>query len=255
MNFFTKFISHLFGKFAYLRLGFVSRFLILIFAKIFKVNLDESEKSISEFDSFGEFFIRKLKGGIRPIGLSPLHPCDSTISTFGKINDRLLIQAKGKKYKLDELLNNKNANYSFYITYYLSPKDYHRVHSPISGYIKRATIIPGGLLPVNFPTVNLINNLFVRNERLIVEIDGDEKVCVVFVGATNVGSIHVGFDKSLVTNKSIKNVLSKNYDVEISAGDELGYFSLGSTVIVLYEKSHFPNLTSQSVLVNTSISS
>ena len=239
-----KLLSHLLGKIASLRLGTLSSLIIKCYVKIFKIDLSISLHKISEFKSLQEFFVRKLRPELRPVGIYPLHPCDSSITNFGRIKEGLLFQAKGKTFDLKKLLD-RTDKFSYFITYYLSPRDCHRVFSPVTGVIRRVTIIPGSLWPVNSPSIKFVKDLFIRNERLIVDIECEDssKVSVIFIGATNVGSIRVSFDQSVVTNLDFlnKDKKIKEYDLKISAGDELGMFSLGSTVIVLYNRE-FQNL-------------
>lgn len=230
---FLKFASHIVGKMAHLELGLFSRLSNYLFVKFFKVNMSEAEKELNSYKSLGQLFVRKLKPSAREVQTPPLHPCDSVITTFGKIHGSTIIQAKGISYSLEKFLNSKDyLCYRYFITYYLSPRDYHRVHSPVDGVIKRVYKISGQLWPVNGSMVKLKKDLFIVNERLIVEIEttDSKKVCVVFVGATNVGCIKVSFDSEFVCG-------SKNYNLNINAGDELGVFSLGSTVVVLYPES------------------
>ena len=215
-------------------MGVFSNAGIFLFAKIFRINTSEAEKELFEYQSIGEFFVRKLKPNLRPIEKPPLHPCDSKITTYGSILNSTLIAAKGMEYSVNKLLNTDTNYYSYFITYYLSPKDYHRVHCPVDGIIKKATTIPGQLWPVNKISTKLIKNLFIINARLIIEIETKEnkQVCVVLIGATNVGAIKAAFDNDLNINKP----MVKNYNLNTNAGDELGMFNLGSTVVVLYSE-------------------
>ena len=245
---FLKFVSHIVGKMAHLELGLFSRLVNYLFVKCFSLNMSEAEKDLEEYKSLGQLFVRKLKPNVRKIQTPPLHTCDSTITTFGAINDKTLIQAKGISYSLEKFLNSKDYScYKYFITYYLSPRDYHRVHSPVDGIIKKVYKISGQLWPVNNWMVSLKKDLFTKNERLIVEIETTEskKVCVVFVGATNVGCIKVSFDGEFTTG-------SKNYNLSIKAGEELGMFSLGSTVVVLYSEN-IDGIQSGYVRCNTSL--
>ena len=245
---FLKFVSHIVGKTAHLELGLFSRLANYLFVKCFNLNMSEAEKDLKEYKSLGQLFVRKLKPNVREVQIPPLHPCDSTITTFGAINNKTLIQAKGISYSLEKFLNSKDCSYyRYFITYYLSPRDYHRVHSPVDGVIKKVYKISGQLWPVNNWMVSLKKDLFAINERLIIEIETIEykKVCVVFVGATNVGCIKVSFGGGFTT-------VPKNYNLNIKAGEELGMFSLGSTVVVLYPEG-IDDIQSGYVRCNTSL--
>ncbi|WP_413287532.1 archaetidylserine decarboxylase [Bdellovibrio sp. HCB337] len=216
---------------------------IRIFAKIFNIDLNEAEKPVSEYPSIGEFFVRKLKPGIRPIAqTAAVHPTDSQISQNGRIRGGQLIQAKGREYHVQDLLANPEAaktyNNGYFITYYLCPTDYHRVHSPVSGLITKVTHVPGELWPVNKWSVENVHDLFSVNERIIVEIASDYgPVAVVFVGATNVGQIVLSFDESFRGNQltlSKTRVVEYKTPIPVERGQELGMFRMGSTIVMVY---------------------
>lgn len=242
--------------------------LIHLFAKIYHINLDEAEKPIANYRSIGDFFVRKLKEGMRPLGVSPyVHPADSTMTARGVIHQNQLIQAKGKTYSLKRFLGVSSVEeweYGFYITYYLCPTDYHRVHSPIDGWVKEVRYIPGQLWPVNDWSVTHIDGLFLKNERVVVEIISSKgPMAVVFVGATNVGSIRLSIESSLRTNHSHKrSPQTWSYSeklLPVQKGQELGMFCMGSTVIIVAPPGWqelgplVQNQTPQSVKVRSSI--
>ena len=132
-----------------------------------------------------------------------------------------------------------------YLTYYLCPRDYHRVHSPVSGKILSCTHVPGKLWPVNPWSVENITQLFAINERTLTLIETDRGlVMVVMVGATNVGKMTMSFDREIVTNAShFRSLNTKEYHptIDVEKGQELGIFNMGSTVIVLTTPSFFAN--------------
>ncbi len=219
-----------------------AHFSIKNFAKYYKINLSEAEKPISEYASIGDFFIRKLKPDARPVAEAPvLHPADSKLTQFENITDNSLVQAKGWKYSLAQFTQDEKANEKWsngmFLTYYLCPTDYHRVHSPVSGVIKKARLIPGELWPVNHWSTTHIENLFAINERLLVEIETQwGLVGVMFVGATNVGHICLSFDQTLQGNQGQTQVEEREYNLPIEKGQELGMFRMGSTVVMLYSE-------------------
>jgi phosphatidylserine decarboxylase len=219
-------------------------FLIRLFAGVYKINTDEAELRIESYKSIGDFFIRKLKQGARPLGFAKyIHPADSTITARGEISQQIvnsILQAKGRVYKLSDLLQENQVDRwrgGTYVTYYLCPTDYHRVHSPVNGIIKEVRYQPGQLWPVNAWSVANIENLFAVNERVIVEIETEDgPLALVFVGATNVGSIRLTCEPTLRTNHTHHRKAGKITYVQpipIKKGEELGYFSMGSTVIVI----------------------
>lgn len=240
-------LSYLVGKLVHIRWPKpMAQVLVGIFAKHYKINLSEAEKKLSHYRSIGEFFIRKIKMELRPLGEGAiLHPADALITEIQQIRSGELIQAKGIHYSLAELLADSKKAQSYegglFATYYLCPTDYHRVHSPVSGQILSAKHIPGNLWPVNEWSTRRIPSLFAINERVVVEIASDYgPIQVILVGATNVGKISLSFDKEILTNQShVRPLVEKKYvpSVPIKKGDELGIFHMGSTVIVIFPPS------------------
>jgi phosphatidylserine decarboxylase len=235
-------ISFIFGKLMYLSPPQpLRKWSILFFANIFGIEIADSEKSIGEYLSIGDFFTRKLKLGLRPIAETQyVHPADSELTMRGRVLGDQILQAKGMPYKLSDFLQFTSVESwqkGFFLTYYLCPKDYHRVHSPVKGKIKEVRYVPGELWPVNQQSVLSVKNLFNRNERVIVDIETENGLlCVVFVGATNVGSILLSFENSLRTNnthvRSFKKITYVN-PIPVEKGEELGMFAMGSTVIIV----------------------
>lgn len=225
--------------------GPLARWTIKTFGKYYQINFEEAEKPLDQYHSIGDFFVRRLKEGVRPLAASPiLHPADSVIAQIGTIVSGKCIQAKGKTYDVAGLCGDpelgKQYEGGLFVTYYLCPTDYHRVHSPVDGKLVRAHHIPGHLWPVNEWSANNIENLFAVNERVILEIETRLGKCLlVFVGATNVGQIRLSFDPEIVTNKFLKQEnLERHYSppIEITKGQELGAFYMGSTVVMIYPK-------------------
>lgn len=236
-------ISFVAGKAMHIQFPpWLSHRLISLFAKIYHINLDETEKPIAAYKSIGDFFTRRLNEGVRPLGDALyVHPADSTITARGVIKQNQLIQAKGKVYSLKNFLGVSSVepwDNGFYITYYLCPTDYHRVHSPIEGWVKEIRYIPGQLWPVNDWSVTNIDELFLKNERVVVEIESSKgPLAVVFVGATNVGSIRLSIEASLRTNHTHKRLPQTwsypEKSLPIQKGQEIGMFCMGSTVIIV----------------------
>ncbi len=257
-------LSYIVGKFVHLKLpAFLNTWIIATFAKAYHINLSEAELPLEAYPSLGEFFIRKLKPGIRPVGSTwALHPADSVITQAATMSEGKLIQAKGKTYSVEQFTSDPDAKTKWdqgtFLTYYLCPTDYHRVHSPVTGTIKKVVHIPGALWPVNSWSTSTINELFSINERMFVEIETDRGlVGVMFVAATNVGQIILSFDSKIVGNqfKTTKPV-ETFYDLKIKKGDELGAFRMGSTIVMLYAKGVLPSgvvekFVNQSAKVNS----
>ncbi|MEK7484734.1 MAG: archaetidylserine decarboxylase, partial [Planctomycetota bacterium] len=157
-------------------------FIFHIYIWWYKVDIQDVEQPLSSFRNVNQFFIRKLKPETRPFPSDPQtlgSPVEGFVSCFGPINqEHQLLQAKGKSYSLTDLLDNpfKASQYQqgFYLTIYLSPKDYHRIHTPVESQISFFQYIPGTLFPVNSLAVHSIENLFPRNERLVTYLSTTE---------------------------------------------------------------------------------
>ncbi len=225
---------------------------IEIFSKAFGVNLNDAiHPDPSHYKTFNAFFTRQLKPELRPVANTQLvSPVDGTISQFGPIKDALLIQAKGVNYSLNTLLGctieqAKQFEGGEFITIYLSPKDYHRIHMPCTGSLLEQIHIPGRLFSVAKHTVNTIKGIFARNERVVATFDTDYgPMAMVLVGAINVAAIETVWS-GLVTPPKGKSISTKNYEQEsisLAKADEMGRFNMGSTVILVFTKDA-PKLT------------
>ena len=211
------------------------------FIKQYQVNLLEAEiENIEDFISFNDFFTRAIKPSLRPISESDIiSPVDGVVSQAGKIDDSQIVQAKGRKYSVAALIVDdsfkeiQNGNFA---TIYLSPKDYHRIHMPCDGNLISMKYIPGDLFSVNQNTVDNIDGVFARNERLVCLFETDFGVMVfVLVGAIFVGSMQTSWE-GLITppySKAVKNYDYKDHQIKLLKGEELGRFNMGSTVIML----------------------
>ena len=235
-------ISRAFGGLAGLRRPrWFARALKLWFARRFELDLGEAEKPIEEYDCLLAMFTRRLRDGSRTVDEGPrvlVNPVDANVGAFGRIEGSTLLQAKGMEYGLEALLGSPERARAFengsYATLYLSPKDYHRIHSPVGGEVVETLYEPGTLWPVNPPAVARIPQLFAVNERVSTLIEGEAgAVAVVMVGATNVGHIRLSYD-SLESNQGSPRV-HRRHDpaLPIARADELGTFMLGSTVVLL----------------------
>ncbi len=223
-----------------------SRVAIPWYANHFKIDLDQAEKPLEQYQTLVEFFTRRLKQGLRPIAPGAgvvVSPVDGRVSASGKITRGRLWQVKGREYSLLDLVGGDREAAERYldgefVTIYLSPQDYHRIHVPLGGRIVSATYVPGALFPVNPFAVRNVSNLFARNERLITYLETSAGlVGLVKVGATIVGSVRVVYG-DFTTNVAGGRPYSKDIDFprRLAKGDEIGRFEFGSTVILLFEK-------------------
>ena len=218
------------------------------FARAVGANLDEAELDLAAYESLGDFFARKLRPGVRtldPARNAVIMPCDGVLAARGTAVDGALIQAKGKTYQLDELLANsalaKRLRGGEYATIYLSPRDYHRVHSPVEATLVAYEYLPGSLWPVNPRVADRRERLLSRNERVVIELDAGRfgHVAVVMVGASGVGNIrlaHASNDSvAWRSNGERRRIELQSGVPPIERGDELGAFRLGSTVVAVFE--------------------
>ncbi len=225
--------------------------LIRGFVRLFRVDLSELDVRVPDgFASFNDFFIRELEAGARPIadGANALiSPVDGTISEAGEITSGRLLQAKGRYYSLRDLLATDVADAADYdggrfATIYLAPYNYHRVHAPLDGHLRAARYVPGDLFSVNSATAAQVPNLFARNERLICHFHSDiGPFVVVFVGALNVGSISTPWSGEIRPRKTgvVEEIDLGQHgaDTSVRKGDLLGWFNMGSTVILLLPRA------------------
>ena len=220
-------------------------FLITRFVSIYKVDIEEVKLKVpDDFASFNEFFVRELQDGAREIDDNPdsiVSPVDGTVSVAERIRENILIQAKGIDYSLGDLIATDLEQADAYIngsfaTIYLAPYNYHRVHIPFDGELLAARYVPGDLFSVNQATVARVDGLFRRNERLVMHFKtAFGPAVVIFVGALNVGSISTPWSGELRPRKAgVVDVLDlAKAPRKLSKGDLLGWFNMGSTVIVL----------------------
>ncbi len=227
--------------------GPIMRLGIRTFARSFGVDASESEQPIESYPTFTGFFTRRLKAGARPIspGDLPVSPVDGTVGESGTITAGRMVQAKGKEYTVAELLGGPDADAlakvyegGTFVTIYLAPYNYHRIHAPLGGAIRGYTVVPGNLWPVNAEGVQNIEKLFCVNERLTTYIDSPRGPCaVVKVGATNVGRIRALY-ADVVTNATATRLVQRETlktPVQVERGGELAMFEMGSTVVLLFQ--------------------
>lgn len=213
-----------------------SRFFIPSFARLYQINENEMEKSLKEYSTLHDFFTRKLKMGARMPDQNPQavsSPVDAVIEDIGIIEPSHIITVKGKDYSIKEMLgdNEKIEKYSggHYMIFYLSPSHYHRIHSPVSGKVIDQWTLGGKSYPVNKYGLKYGKDSLSKNYRKITEVklDSGGFISIVKVGAMFVNSIEVIHEG----DKLVK-------------GNEMAYFSFGSTVVLLFEKNSFQPLSS-----------
>lgn len=218
------------------------------FIKQYRIETAEAEFPMEKYPTMGEFFVRRLKPDARPIASSSLvSPVDGTLTQAGRFkgSNAVLTQIKGLDYSLHDLTgpgwNLEEYLQGGFLTIYLAPYNYHRIHAPIEGRVTGVSYTPGALWPVNTWSVTHIPGLFVVNERITVELSGPAgKALVVMVGATNVGRITLDFHSGMEGNKLPRPKASHWTPLEpihLAKGEGLGCFELGSTVVLILSKT------------------
>ena len=239
----TTLVFHL----ARIRTKPVKDFLIRRFVSMYKVDVGEAALPVPDsYASFNDFFTRQLVDGARPIDNAAqaiISPVDGTVSAAGNIDSDMVLQAKGKYYSLSDLLMTDVADAErfsngAFATLYLAPYNYHRFHCPLNGRLVAARYVPGALYSVNAATVSLMPNLFTQNERLICHFKSNAgPFILIFVGALHVGSISTPWSGQIRPRRNGVvqdiDILQTEMPTKVAKGDLLGWFNMGSTVILL----------------------
>lgn len=232
------------GRIASARAGKLTTALIHRFVARYGVDMSEAANpEIASYTSFNDFFTRALREGARPLARAELIcPVDGAISQFGPIAHDQVFQAKGHNYSTTALLGGDaqlaaQFDHGHFATLYLSPRDYHRIHMPCEGRLRRMVYVPGDLFSVNPTTARGVPGLFARNERVVCIFDSaNGPFALVLVGATIVGSMATVWH-GLVNPPRPGAVRTWDYadqDITLQQGDEMGRFLLGSTVVMLF---------------------
>ena len=239
-------LTALAGKLANARAGSWTTAVIRWFVQRYQVNMAEAANpDIASYASFNEFFTRPLKDGARPLAQADwVCPVDGAISQFGRIDKDQIYQAKGHTFTTTALVGGDAAlaaqfQDGHFANLYLSPKDYHRIHMPCDGVLRRMIYVPGELFSVNPTTARGIPGLFARNERVVCVFETAHGPFVqVLVGATIVGSMATVWHGQ-VNPPRVGRLWEKHYEgnaVRLAQGAEMGRFLLGSTVVMLFPK-------------------
>lgn len=255
----TNLISQYFGKFAKKEFPlFIQKIINASYVKLMGLDMKEF-KNARYYKSLNDLFTRELiiKREIDEAYDVIISPTDSLITQCGQIQSDIALQIKGMEYSVEELLtyycssNFEKIKDGSFMNFYLSPKDYHRYHAPCDFKLLKLIHVPGKLYPVNLKYLNKEFELFVQNERVILECENNGKIFyMVFVGALNVGQMVFEFENRVETNNDAKEMKVYTYEnIEISKGECLGYFKMGSTVVILWEKDsiEIENLLNQKV--------
>lgn len=247
--FLQRSLSRLVGRICESRLGWIKNPLIRAFIYWYNIDLNLFVKShIRDYTSVNDFFLRQLNLNLRALTLKShtlLSPVDGCISQMGSIEGHTLLQAKGKTYTLQELLADDSEKVDLFrsgdfITLYLAPQDYHRVHMPLAGTLQHVTYVPGSLFSVNARNTRRIKRLFTRNERAISVFETDiGPMAIVQVGAFLVGNIGTVWQGTIMPASNRPKIDHWTYHGQnyyLDQTKEMGYFKFGSTVILLVPK-------------------
>ena len=235
-------LSRMAGRMANSENYLVKEAFIRLFCLFFPVNLQESERTqIQDYRSFNDFFTRSLGEGARPIAGHLCSPADGLVAALGNLHAGQLLQAKGIEYSLDKLLaETPQFKRGSFITIYLAPHNYHRVHAPCQSELITAKYIPGRLFSVNQTTATKVPDLLVTNERLVCQLrtnpgrasDGGTIYCIM-VGALLVASITPVWT-SVPCRSGLE--VDTGRGMKFEQGDEIGYFQMGSTVVLVFDQ-------------------
>lgn len=233
MTWFKTIIHELVLKVTRTRIVFIKNLMIKYFMHHYQIQLNEcSRKNINEYKSFNDFFTRELSLNNRPIAENAkliISPVDGTVAEFGSIKLGQLMQVKGINYRLDEFLNHhehliKIYENGYFMSIYLAPYNYHRVHLPCEGTLVSAEMVSGKTHRVDQKALKTIKNLYVENQRLISNFESNIfNFSLIMVAALNVSSMSI----------TKKNHGTKFYE----KAEEYGRFNLGSTVVILFPES------------------
>ena len=202
------------------------------------------EFEMAEYKTINDLFIRKLKEGYRPVSTEKniiVSPVDGLLSEAGIVHENATFHVKGKDYSINKMLGLENTWKRYvggtFMLFYLGPKDYHRMHSPVNGSVIKRWALGTYSDPVNQIGLMFGKDALANNYRLITEFETDEKerIAMVKIGALNVNSVHF-----------------THLNESVEMGKEIAFFSFGSSVILLFEKNTMQpvfDLEKQNILV------
>lgn len=244
----TNIVSRQFGRFA--SHEFPRWFQKIVNGSYVKImGLDMGEfYAPSTYRSLNALFTRTLKASRRFSNEAEdfISPCDSLITECGDLDATRALQIKGMSYCVKELLgseiddtNKERMAHGQFMNFYLSPRDYHRYHVPIDLKVRKAVHIPGKLYPVNMPSLNKRADLFIENERVVLECESQQGALfyLILVGALNVGKMQVSFEPRIQTNADALHPTSYEFnDLYLNKGEDFGCFEMGSTIVMITER-------------------
>ena len=230
-------LSRIIGHIAASENKLVKTIFINLFCLFYDIDISEAQRTNKhDYLNFNDFFTRSLKEGARPIHGRISSPADGIVAAMGNISENILIQSKKHKYTTQKLLDEDTNEFNggSFITIYLAPHNYHRVHVPRTAELYKASYIPGELFSVNISTVEKVPKVFTRNERLVCKFKTEDgPMAEILVGAMLVAGIKPIWQSSPYEPRIEVRMELKH---QFKQGDELGQFQMGSTVILLFSE-------------------
>lgn len=239
------FLSSTMHSFMQVETPFIKNNVIKLLTKIYGIDISEAaDENIENYPHFNAFFTRALKEDARPIDAEPnswVSPVDGLISQSSHIQQNHIIQAKAHPYTVEALVGGdieyaKTFHNGEAAVIYLSPKDYHRIHTPDDAKLLSMTYVPGDLFAVNPATVRQVPGLFARNERLVIRFENEQgPFCLIMVGAIFVGSMETVWQGKITPDyePTIQHWDYSDENITFNKGEEIGRFNMGSTVVLL----------------------
>lgn len=227
-------ISAWMGKMASRKLpSFILLPFLRLYIWFYRINMDDFDVNLKKVRSFNEFFIRRLKPGVRQFNGKFLSPSDSQLTDYGMIDDYMKLNVKGMECSLGELFFDEElCTFNSFSVFYLSPADYHRFHAPFDFVTEKIAYIPGKLFSVKPKKVNNNAGLYCQNRRAIIYGNCEfGRFAMILVGAKVVGRIALNFFRIDNRKKYQLEIISES----VKKGEEIGYFELGSTIILMME--------------------
>lgn len=230
------------------------RWVIRRYVKYYKISLDDFDCNETQISCFNDFFTRQLKPNTRPLGKGIVSPVDARVYAVGEIHDGQILQIKDQKITVEGLLDADRFTAEYFMSFYLSPGDYHRFHAPVDLKVTSIKYIPGMFYSVR-PKIAQKRKVFLKNERVVLHCETAQgKLYLVFVAAQNVGKIELKALGGICPDKKGISLFKEFQQSEFQKGDELGVFHMGSSVVLLTEKTPLKQLANYAVKFGEALS-
>jgi phosphatidylserine decarboxylase len=229
------------------------RWFIRLYIKYYKISLDDFDYNEKEISCFNDFFTRKLKPNVRPLGKDIVSPVDACVYAVGEIHNGQIFQIKDQEITVEGLLDADRFIADYFMSFYLSPADYHRFHAPVDLKVTSIEYIPGMFYSVR-PKIAKKRKVFLKNERVVLDCEtAHGKLYLVFVAAQNVGKIELKALGGTCPGKKAITLFDEFQQSEFQKGDELGVFHMGSSVVMLTENTPLKSVENYPIKMGESI--